>query len=285
MSSRRGLVDRTLRFSTVDGPGNRFVVFMQGCNFNCINCHNPYTISECNSCGLCVDPCPENALSLDEDHRVVVDRVACTGCEICIDVCPYDSTPLAEDLDVDELVARIRETAPFLSGVTVSGGEATLQAHFVAELFGRLRADDELSHLTTLVDSNGSAPREVWDLLMPVMDGAMIDLKALDPDTHVRLTGRTNTAVLDSIRYLAAAGKLHEVRLLIVPGYNDDPATMERTLAWLRDVDPDMAVKVIGFRAHGIRPEMSWLTDADPDRMADLADLATSAGFRDVIVV
>ena len=41
MSERQAIVSRILKFSCVDGPGNRLVLFLQGCNFNCINCHNP----------------------------------------------------------------------------------------------------------------------------------------------------------------------------------------------------------------------------------------------------
>ena len=40
----KGFVADTITFSSVDGPGNRFVVFLQGCNFDCVACHNPQTI-------------------------------------------------------------------------------------------------------------------------------------------------------------------------------------------------------------------------------------------------
>jgi pyruvate formate lyase activating enzyme len=285
MNAAQGLVNNTIRFSAVDGPGNRFVIFTQGCNFNCITCHNPYTITECTDCGVCIGSCPEGALSILPGPQVIVDRATCTTCDICIDVCPEDSTPLARHMEIGALVADIHKVAPFISGITVSGGEATQQPNFVLSLFQAIKDDAGLAHLSTMVDSNGSASLQVWESLLDVMDGAMIDLKALDNDTHVQLTARGNAEVLASIEYLARHHKLHEVRLLIVPGYNDGPDAAREAAVWLRDADPDMKIKIIGYRAHGVRLDAFHIPDADPSVLADIATVFTDHGFKNLTVV
>jgi pyruvate-formate lyase-activating enzyme len=241
MSVTRGLVSDVIRFSCVDGPGNRFVVFLQGCDFNCLACHNPQTI-----------PTRSRA---------------------------------ARWRSVPDLVAEVRETAPFLSGVTVSGGEATRQPVFLHDFFTALRDDEQLTRLTRYVDSNGDTPRAVWDDLMPVLDQAMIDLKALDPDLHVRLTGRRNDRVLASIRHLAVRGRLYEVRLLLIPGVNDDDATLATTARWLRGVDPHIRVKVIGFRRHGVRATARQWPEATPGHITGWAHRLAEAGIGNVDVV
>ena len=57
-------VNKIIPFSCVDGPGNRTAVFLQGCNQNCLYCHNPETINLCRNCGACVKTCPAGALSM-----------------------------------------------------------------------------------------------------------------------------------------------------------------------------------------------------------------------------
>lgn len=284
-ADRRGHLNKYLPFSLVDGPGNRFVLFLQGCNFNCVVCHNPYTIDDCDGCAVCVDQCPDSALTLGVSLKPDVNLGLCTDCDICIEVCPIDSTPLSSYVTVGDMLDRIRPTAQFLSGITVSGGEATLQPEFVRDLFAAIKSDPGLNHLTTLVDSNGAASTDVWDLLASVMDGAMIDLKAFDADTHRDMTGVANTTVLKSIQYLADLDLLHEVRLLIVPSLNDSLEDAARTAAWLRTVDPSMSLKVIGFRKHGTRPEAARFVEPDLGSLTAIGDTYRAAGFTDVSIV
>jgi pyruvate formate lyase activating enzyme len=186
---------------------------------------------------------------------------------------------------IDDLLVGIRKAAPFLSGVTVSGGEATQQAGFVLALFRAIKADPTLGRLTCFVDSNGACPTSTWDLLDPVLDGAMIDLKCLDPEIHRSMTGEPNDEVLASICHLHALGKLYEVRLLLLAGVNDDPALLRRTGEWLAQVDPHMRVKVIGFRDHGARPHDPPLVAPTPEQRETAAELLCGIAAFDVCIV
>lgn len=280
-----GLITDFIEFSAVDGPGNRFVVFTQGCNLDCVACHNPYTINPCIDCGDCVVSCPSGALSLDIAGKVLWDADTCTGGDTCIDVCEYDSTPKARTLAVADVLTRLRPAAPFLSGVTVSGGEATQQAGFVRALFAAIKADPKLSRLTCFVDSNGDTDSGDWDDLADVMDAAMIDLKCLDDVIHRRITGSSNARVLDSIRLLASRRQLYEVRLLLLAGVNDADDLLAETGRWLASVDPRMRVKVIGYRHHGVRPSPIPLREPSAEQRAHYAEIVRAQGDFEIVVV
>lgn len=278
-----GLINDFIEFSAVDGPGNRFVIFTQGCNMDCLACHNPYTISPCIDCGDCVVTCPSGALSIDLAGKVVWDPVVCQGGDTCIEVCEYDSTPKARTMAVSSVLERIRPAAPFLSGITVSGGEATEQPAFIHALFTKVR--ELFPKLTCFVDSNGDVDPATWDLLDPVMDAGMIDLKCLDNEIHARLTGVPNDRVLETIKTLAARDKLYEVRLLLLAGQNDDDALLAETGRWLAQINPRMRVKIIGYRHHGVRPSLIPLREPSAEQRTHYAGVVGAQGDFEMVVV
>src|SRR5512139_897446 len=109
----RGWINHILPQSFVDGPGNRVVVFLQGCNLNCLYCHNPYTINLCTDCGLCVDTCPSGALSITEG-RVYWNREVCTECDTCIQTCPYNSSPRIMSMSSQDLWQAMAPAVSFI---------------------------------------------------------------------------------------------------------------------------------------------------------------------------
>ncbi|MFQ2624626.1 YjjW family glycine radical enzyme activase [Aeromonas caviae] len=284
--TRSALVSRVLPFSCVDGPGNRLVLFLQGCNFRCPGCHNPHTIGLCDDCGDCLAVCPSGALAMSEG-KVHWQEALCTDCDACLEACPRHASPKTRQMSVAEVLALLRRYGPLLTGITVSGGEATTQLPFVIALFTAIKAAPDLARLTCLLDSNGSLGKTGWQRLLPVLDGAMIDLKGWREPVHQALTGRGRERVLASLRWLAAHDRLAEVRLLLVPGRSDfldaTGALEEALTAFLLSLGP-VPIRLNGFRHHGVRGEaLSWPEAGSAD-LTVLANALKAKGFGSVML-
>jgi pyruvate formate lyase activating enzyme len=276
-------VARVLRWSVVDGTGNRMVLFLQGCNFSCHGCHNPHTIGICNDCGDCLPACPTGALGL-KDGRLVFDPNLCTQCDACLPACPISANPMARWMQVSEVLDLLRRDLRFLDGLTVSGGEATLQLKFVCALFTAIKAAPDLRHLTCLIDSNGHLGPKAWAQILPVTDGVMLDIKAFDPARHRKLTGQDNTRAIASARLLAAAGKLHELRFLIVPGQTDSKEEIAALSAFAQDLGGGFPVRLNAFRSYGVRAKARDWPQTPRETVLSIAATLDAAGLGPVLM-
>ncbi|WDV46715.1 YjjW family glycine radical enzyme activase [Clostridiaceae bacterium M8S5] len=270
-------VNKMIPFSSVDGPGNRFALFLQGCNFDCLYCHNPETINMCTGCLRCVSQCEYGALKVI-NRKIVYDKNNCTQCGKCVINCNRNSDPRVRFYSELEIIEEIKKVKDFISGVTVSGGECTLHIEFLTELGKKVR---ELG-LTFYIDTNGSIP--LWEQeLMNIVDKVMLDIKSFDNNQHIKLTGVDNSVVLKNFKFLLQKNKIYEVRTVIVPDILDNKATVNKVSKILAGHE-NVRYKLIKYRQMGVRKEkLNSYTPSTRD-MNELAEIAKKNGCMNIII-
>ena len=275
-------VNKIIPFSSVDGPGNRTAIFLQGCNFNCKYCHNPETRNLCINCMDCVPTCPTAALS-GKDGKVVFEPQKCIACDTCIKVCKHGATPRIVRMTSKETFDKICENVPFIRGITFSGGECSLYPDFMREVFTFCKQ----AGLGTMIDSNGGIDFRKFDDLWEVCDGVMLDIKAYDYNEQIKVTDVGKDIVLDNARYLANIGKLFEVRTVVVPELFDFRKTVEDTS---RELAPFLRIsniryKIIAYRKNGVRKEYRDFRSPTNEEMNEAKDIAIKNGFSDIVLI
>ena len=274
----KGYLNKIIPFSSVDGPGNRTAIFLQGCNFDCIYCHNPETINHCINCSMCVSACPVSALTREE-RLVKFDASKCVECDACIKRCHRHSTPKYQILSTDEVMNQIMNYRPFIQGITLSGGECTLQIAFLIELFKKAKE----AGLTCFIDTNGSTDLSEQHELMSLTDGVMLDVKVWDCVTHQKYVKSSNEVVLKNLDYLIKVNKLYEVRTVIVPElFNNDETVREVAN---RISQSNIRYKLIKYRHLGVRKNSLNLQTPTDEMMIKLQHIAHEAGCLTTLIV
>jgi pyruvate formate lyase activating enzyme len=227
------------KFSLHDGPGIRTLVFFKGCPLSCRWCANPECIHPepeialnkviCNRCGKCSGACPTQAITWDGQGLIHIDRSLCTACGECVGVCASKAMVVyGREVALAELFKEIRSDALFYGntgGVTVSGGEPLLHVDFVESLFKMCRQ----AGITTAVETCGQVSPASVARIFQNLDFAFYDLKVMDTDKHLELTGRSNQLILDNARAAAQSGVRMQFRMPLIPGLNDDFANIKAT--------------------------------------------------------
>ena len=235
------------RMSTEDGPGLRTTVFLKGCPLSCAWCHNPESISpkshvewlgvRCIGCRTCENVCPQHGIWLDATG--VHTSGNCVACGACTAACPTQALEMkGVERSVEELARIVLKDRAYWGadgGVTLSGGEATLQWREVRELLALLKG----AGVHTAIDTCGFTTREVLEALLPVTDLFLYDMKLFDEEQHRAFTGQSNVRIIENFEWLVSATKAGGARIWvrtpIIPGATDTDDNIRGLAGIVRD--------------------------------------------------
>jgi len=161
-------------------------------------------------------------------------------------------------------------------GVTLSGGEPLLQHRFVLNVFTAAKK----AGIHTALDSNGFLGDRLTDKDLQLIDLVLLDLKAISPELHQRLTSQSNHPVLEFARRLAALRRPVWVRFVLIPGWTDDMAEVDRIATFAAGLGNVERVDVLPFHQLG---RFKWeklgmnyvLRDAEPASQATTEEAIT----------
>ena len=207
-----GRVSSVQSMGAVDGPGLRYVVFLQGCPLRCTYCHNPETWDLTGGTPYTAEDLCKTILRyrpyFGENGGVTV-----SGGE-----------PLLQ-LDFVSEVFRLARAKKVQTALDTS-----------AQPF----APDNAEWMAR------------FDRLLENTDLVILDLKEIDDEKHKKLTGHSNKNILAMAQYVAARGVDLWIRHVLVPGLTDDADGLRQLDAFIKTLPTVRRVEILPYHTLGL---------------------------------
>lgn len=197
---------------TVDGPGIRYVLFTQGCLLRCQFCHNADTWE----------------------------------------------IGKGKSIAVSDVMNDLHSYLPFIQasggGITVSGGEPLLQIPFMLELFQECKK----AGIHTTIDTSGGcfSTSKLFisqlEKLLEVTDLILLDLKHINRQKHLSLTGMVNDHILEFAHFLSAKKFPVWIRHVLVPSVTDNPEDLQLLGEFIGTLENVQKVEILPYHKLGV---------------------------------
>ncbi len=182
--------------------------------------------------------------------RTVVFFQGCPlKCKFCHNI---DTNPVRQgkEYTVEELTEKVLKNKEYWKesgGVTISGGEPTIQPEFLLEFVKALKNNNVHVAIDTCIKTKQS----VIDPLLPYIDLWMISLKELDSQKHLELTGSDNAEILENIKYVDSKGSKIRIRFLVIPTITDSAELIQGVGEFVKTLKNLESLELLAYGVHG----------------------------------
>lgn len=223
-----------------DGPGNRLVYHLQGCNLHCPWCSNPEGLSKSGG----------------------------------------------TEYSISELMDEVRRSRlMFFSGggITLTGGEVTIQFDQVREFLTQLKSEG----VHTCIETNGISLR--LPELFPVLDLLIMDIKHYDSQKHAEVTGASNSLTIANIVEALRSDQKLALRIPLIGGFNASEEDAQGFAALFADlgIAGKATVELLPYHEYGkdkyaalgMKYAMSETARIAPEQLCHFQEILETSGI------
>ena len=208
----KGRIHSIETFGTVDGPGIRYIIFMQGCLLRCQFCHNPDTWKMGDGKEMTVEEIVADIKEYLPFFQSSNGGVTVSGGE-----------PLIQINFLVELFKELKKL-DIHTAIDTSAGCFTGSPSFMESL----------------------------DELLPLTDLILLDIKQIDSDKHEKLTGKRNEHILEFANLLAEREVPVWIRHVLIPGITDIDEDLHRLADFIHTLPNVEKIEVLPYHELGV---------------------------------
>lgn len=220
----KGRIFDIQRFSVHDGPGIRTIIFFKGCALRCKWCCNP----ESQSFEI-------QTMNMDGKEKVV-----------------------GKDVTVSEIMETVLRDMPYYrrsgGGITLSGGEATLQPEFAEAL---LRTCKQYG-INTAIESTAIADFSVIQRFLPFIDTYLMDIKHINSKKHEEFTTKPNERILENAKKLDKYANKLIIRVPVIPTFNATKEEIGEIAKFVSELENTNEIHLLPYHKFGT-DKYRWL--------------------------